>query len=295
MTIKKQFFALVLILSYSIFSSAEASDISLLIKECDEGRANSCGQAGVYYENSENADLKKAEQMYSAGCDLDDMFSCGALIYLPDDNDSFNKINNLQTDIHKNTSATNNSFNSLDETIASFNHRNLSTDLKKIFSTFNDYCAQGEGKACLYSGVMNNYGLGTKRNLKKAISNYESACDSNISKACYNLGFMYEYGKGIKQNKGTAAKYFEKGCDLNVGQACRNRAWLYVKGKGKYHDPNMAFSYFFKGCELNDVKSCSSVGYSYLHGSGTKKDLEMARKYYKIACTRGHKKSCSFK
>jgi TPR repeat protein len=295
MTIKKQFFALVLILSYSIFSSAEASDISLLIKECDEGRANSCGQAGVYYENSENADLKKAEQMYSAGCDLDDMFSCGALIYLPDDKDSFNKINKLQTDIHKNTSATNNSFNSLDETIASFNHRNLSTNLKKIFSTFNDYCAQGEGKACLYSGVMNNYGLGTKRNLKKAISNYESACDSNISKACYNLGFMYEYGKGIKQNKGTAAKYFEKGCDLNVGQACRNRAWLYVKGKGKYHDPNMAFSYFFKGCELNDVKSCSSVGYSYLHGSGTKKDLEMARKYYKIACTRGHKKSCSFK
>ena len=295
MTIKKQFFALVLILSYSIFSSAEASDISLLIKECDEGRANSCGQAGVYYENSENADLKKAEQMYSAGCDLDDMFSCGALIYLPDDKDSFNKINNLQTDIHKNTSATNNSFNSLDETIASFNHRNLSTNLKKIFSTFNDYCTQGEGKACLYSGVMNNYGLGTKRNLKKAISNYESACDSNISKACYNLGFMYEYGKGIKQNKGTAAKYFEKGCDLNVGQACRNRAWLYVKGKGKYHDPNMAFSYFFKGCELNDVKSCSSVGYSYLHGSGTKKDLEMARKYYKIACTRGHKKSCSFK
>lgn len=295
MTIKKQLFALVLILSYSIFSSAEASDISLLIKECDEGRANSCGQAGVYYENSENADLKKAEQMYSAGCDLDDMFSCGALIYLPDDKDSFNKINKLQTDIHKNTSATNNSFNSLDETIASFNHRNLSTDLKKIFSTFNDYCAQGEGKACLYSGVMNNYGLGTKRNLKKAISNYESACDSNISKACYNLGFMYEYGKGIKQNKGTAAKYFEKGCDLNVGQACRNRAWLYVKGKGKYHDPNMAFSYFFKGCELNDVKSCSSVGYSYLHGSGTKKDLEMARKYYKIACKRGHKKSCSFK
>lgn len=295
MTIKKQFFALLLILSYSIFSSAEASDISLLIKECDEGRANSCGQAGVYYENSENADLKKAEQMYSAGCDLDDMFSCGALIYLPDDKDSFNKINKLQTDIHKNTSATNNSFNSLDETIASFNHRNLSTDLKKIFSTFNDYCAQGEGKACLYSGVMNNYGLGTKRNLKKAISNYENACDSNISKACYNLGFMYEYGKGIKQNKGTAAKYFEKGCDLNVGQACRNRAWLYVKGKGKYHDPNMAFSYFFKGCELNDVKSCSSVGYSYLHGSGTKKDLEMARKYYKIACTRGHKKSCSFK
>lgn len=144
MTIKKQFFALVLILSYSIFSSAETSDISLLIKECNEGRANSCGQAGVYYENSENADLKKAEQMYSAGCYLDDMFSCGALIYLPDDNDSFNKINNLQTDIHKNTSATNNSFNSLDETIASFNHRNLSTDLKKIFSTFNDYCAQGE-------------------------------------------------------------------------------------------------------------------------------------------------------
>lgn len=295
MTIKKQLFALVLILSYSIFSSAETSDISFLIKECNEGRANSCGQAGVYYENSENADLKKAEQMYSAGCDLDDMFSCGALIYLPDDKDSFNKINKLQTDIHKNTSATNNSFNSLDETIASFNHRNLSTNLKKIFSTFNDYCAQGEGKACLYSGVMNNYGLGTKRNLKKAISNYESACDSNISKACYNLGFMYEYGKGIKQNKGTAAKYFEKGCDLNVGQACRNRAWLYVKGKGKYHDPNMAFSYFFKGCELNDVKSCSSVGYSYLHGSGTKKDLEMARKYYKIACTRDHKKSCSFK
>lgn len=125
MTIKKQLFALVLILSYSIFSSAEASDISLLIKECDEGRANSCGQAGVYYENSENADLKKAEQMYSAGCDLDDMFSCGALIYLPDDKDSFNKINKQQTDIHKNTSATNNSFNSLDETIASFNHRNL--------------------------------------------------------------------------------------------------------------------------------------------------------------------------
>ena len=148
MTIKKQFVALVLILAYSIFSSAEASDISLLIKECDEGRANSCGQAGVYYENSENADLKKAEQMYSAGCDLDDMFSCGALIYLPDDKDSFNKINKLQTDIHKNTSATNNSFNSLDETIASFNHRNLSTDLKKIFSTFNDYCAQGKGKAC---------------------------------------------------------------------------------------------------------------------------------------------------
>lgn len=199
MTIKKQFVALVLILSYSIFSSAEASDISLLIKECDEGRANSCGQAGIYYENSENADLKKAEQMYSAGCDLDDMFSCGALIYLPDDKDSFNKINKLQTDIHKNTSATNNSFNSLDETIASFNHRNLSTNLKKIFSTFNDYCAQGEGKACLYSGVMNNYGLGTKRNLKKAISNYESACDSNISKACYNLGFMYEYGNGVEK------------------------------------------------------------------------------------------------
>ena len=120
MTIKKHSFALVLILSYSIFSSAEASDISFLIKECNEGRANSCGQAGVYYENSENADLKKAEQMYSAGCDLDDMFSCGALIYLPDDNDSFNKINNLQTDMHKNTSAANNSFNSLDETIASF-------------------------------------------------------------------------------------------------------------------------------------------------------------------------------
>lgn len=133
MTIKKHSFALVLIFSYSIFSSAETSDISFLIKECNEGRANSCGQAGVYYENSENADLKKAEQMYSAGCDLDDMFSCGALIYLPDDKDSFNKINNLQTDIHKNTSAANNSFNSLDETIASFNHRTLSTDLKKSF------------------------------------------------------------------------------------------------------------------------------------------------------------------
>lgn len=119
MTIKKHSFALVLILSYSIFSSAEVSDISFLIKECSEGRANSCGQAGFYYENSENADLKKAEQMYSAGCDLDDMFSCGALIYLPDDNGSFNKINNLQTDIHKNTSAANNSFNSLEETIAS--------------------------------------------------------------------------------------------------------------------------------------------------------------------------------
>ena len=282
MTIKKLSFVLGLILHYSIFSSAGASDISLLVKECNEGRANSCGQAGVYYENSENADLKKAEQMYSAGCDLDDMFSCGALIYLPDDKDSSNKITKQQPDIHKNSKATNNSNNFLDETISSFNRRNSSTDLKKLFSTFNDYCALGEGIACLYSGVMNNYGLGTKRNLKKAISNYENACDSNISKACYNLGFMYEYGngvvksiktslslfergcalndgkacnsagflyeygKGIKQNKGTAAKYFEKGCDLNDGQACRNRAWLYVKGKGKYHDPNMAFSYFSK-------------------------------------------------
>ena len=295
MTIKKQFFALVLILSYSIFSSAEASDISLLIKECDEGRANSCGQAGVYYENSENADLKKAEQMYSAGCDLDDMFSCGALIYLPDDKDSFNKINKLQTDIHKNTSATNNSFNSLDETIASFNHRNLSTNLKKIFSTFNDYCAQGEGKACLYSGVMNNYGLGTKRNLKKAISNYESACDSNISKACYNLGFMYEYGNGVVKSIKTSLSLFERGCALNDGKACNSAGFLYEYGKGIKQNKGTAAKYFEKGCELNDVKSCSSVGYSYLHGSGTKKDLEMARKYYKIACTRGHKKSCSFK
>ena len=295
MTIKKHSFALVLILSYSIFSSAEASDISLLIKECDEGRANSCGQAGVYYENSENADLKKAEQMYSAGCDLDDMFSCGALIYLPDDNDSFNKINNLQTDIHKNTSAANNSFNSLDETIASFNHRTLSTDLKKIFSTFNDYCAQGEGKACLYSGVMNNYGLGTKRNLKKAISNYESACDSNISKACYNLGFMYEYGNGVVKSIKTSLSLFERGCALNDGKACNSAGFLYEYGKGIKQNKGTAAKYFEKGCELNDVKSCSSVGYSYLHGSGTKKDLEMARKYYKIACTRGHKKSCSFK
>ena len=295
MTIKKHSFALVLILSYSIFSSAEASDISLLIKECDEGRANSCGQAGVYYENSENADLKKAEQMYSAGCDLDDMFSCGALIYLPDDNDSFNKINNLQTDIHKNTSATNNSFNSLDETIASFNHRTLSTDLKKIFSTFNEYCAQGEGKACLYSGVMNNYGLGTKRNLKKAISNYESACDSNISKACYNLGFMYEYGNGVVKSIKTSLSLFERGCALNDGKACNSAGFLYEYGKGIKQNKGTAAKYFEKGCELNDVKSCSSVGYSYLHGSGTKKDLEMARKYYKIACTRGHKKSCSFK
>lgn len=295
MTIKKHSFALVLILSYSIFSSAEASDISFLIKECNEGRANSCGQAGVYFENSENADLKKAEQMYSAGCDLDDMFSCGALIYLPDDNDSFNKINNLQTDIHKNTSTANNSFNSLEETIASFNHRNLSTDLKKIFSTFNDYCAQGEGKACLYSGVMNNYGLGTKRNLKKAISNYESACDSNISKACYNLGFMYEYGNGVVKSIKTSLSLFERGCALNDGKACNSAGFLYEYGKGIKQNKGTAAKYFEKGCELNDAKSCSSVGYSYLHGSGTKKDLEMARKYYKIACTRGHKKSCSFK
>lgn len=249
MTIKKQLFALVLILSYSIFSSAETSDIYFLIKECNEGRANSCGQAGVYYENSENADLKKAEQMYSAGCDLDDMFSCGALIYLPDDKDSFNKINKLQTDIHKNTSATNNSFNSLDETIASFNHRNLSTDLKKIFSTFNDYCAQGEGKACLYSGVMNNYGLGTKRNLKKAISNYESACDSNISKACYNLGFMYEYGNGVVKSIKTSLSLFERGCALNDGKACNSAGFLYEYGKGIKQNKGTAAKYFEKGCE----------------------------------------------
>lgn len=55
MLIRKISFALGLILSYSIFSSAVASDISLLVKECNEGKANSCGQAGVYYENSENA------------------------------------------------------------------------------------------------------------------------------------------------------------------------------------------------------------------------------------------------
>lgn len=211
--------------------------------------------------------------MYSAGCDLDDMFSCGALIYLPDDNDSFNKINNLQTDIHKNTSTANNSFNSLEETIASFNHRNLSTDLKKIFSTFNDYCAQGEGKACLYSGVMNNYGLGTKRNLKKAISNYESACDSNISKACYNLGFMYEYGNGVVKSIKTSLSLFERGCALNDGKACNSAGFLYEYGKGIKQNKGTAAKYFEKGCELNDAKSCSSVGYSYLHGSGTKKIL----------------------
>lgn len=318
----------------SLASSAIATDISTLEKECHDGKGKSCADAGVFYENTDKADLKKAEKMYLLGCDLDDMFSCGALIYLPDHDDNTANTtaeNKAKGNIQGSAYTTKKQNDSLDNYIKAFQKRDSSTDLKCLYSALNGYCKKGEGKACLYTGIMNNYGLGTKRNLKKAVSNYESACDSNEAKACYNLGFMYEYGKGvlksvktslslfergcslndgkacnsagylyefgkgIQNNKGTAAKYFEKGCDLNDGQACRNRAWLYIKGKGKYHDPKKAFSYFFKGCDLNDAKSCSSVGYSYLHGSGTTKDLDKARKYYKIACTRGHQKSCSFK
>lgn len=319
------------LISVAVFSAkcTVAADISTLEKECNEGRGKSCAEAGVFYENSERPDLKKAEQMYLSGCDLDDMFSCGALLYLPDCNE--NATANTALSESKSDSVAKNNKGSINDLIETFNKRNSSTDLKHLYLSISDYCVTGDSKACLYTGIMNSYGLGTKRNLKKAVSYYESACDGNISKACYNQGFMYEYGKGtvksvktaltlfergcslndgkacnsagylyefgkgLKQNKGTAAKYFEKGCELNDGSSCRNRAWLYVKGKGRYHSEDKAFSYFLKGCSLNDAKSCSSVGYSYLHGSGTEKDLNKARKYYKIACTKGHKKSCSFK
>lgn len=314
----------------SIFSTVDAAYISTLEEECSEGKGKSCAQAGVYYENSDIPDLKKAEKLYLKGCDLDDMFSCGALLYLPDSRDPAAFAATQKKEQNDASDKVNSGKKTLDHYIRAFNKREPSTDLKSIYQAISEYCSSGDGTACLYSGVMNNYGLGTRKNLKKAVSNYENACDSNNSKACYNLGFMYEFGKGvvksaktalnlfergcalkdgkacnsagylyefgheIKRNRKTASEFFERGCDLNDGASCRNRAWLYVKGKGKYHDPDRAFLYFSKGCDLNDAKSCSSVGYSYLHGNGTKRDVDMARKYYKIACAKGHQKSCKF-
>lgn len=78
---------------------------------------------------------------------------------------------------------------------------------------------QGDAKAQLHLGVMNEMGQGVPRNYKRAVARYRQAAEQGNAEAQFRLGEKYELGQGVPQDKKIAAEWYGKSASQGNAEA----------------------------------------------------------------------------
>lgn len=89
---------------------------------------------------------------------------------------------------------------------------------KKAYKQFKQI-AQSGMIAKYNLGLMNELGLGVKKDRKKAIKFYHMSANDGFDKAQFALGNAYFHGVGVKQNRLLAVKYYQLAANQNNKEA----------------------------------------------------------------------------
>lgn len=167
-----------------------AKALEALKKGCEqqpEPSADACGAMGVIYAQGFPgipADLAKAEELLSSGCEKSSFESCKNLGILVRDG------------------------------------RVKSKDKGRAIELFTKACEGEDGIACNELGIIYDKGTNTPKDLTKAAGLYDRACTLGELIGCMNAGIALKDGAGVSKDLTKAADLLEKACKGGVERAC---------------------------------------------------------------------------
>lgn len=236
---------------------ADKNDLDRAIKDCEEGDADQCSQAGYEYSKGTIVpqDTFVAMDLFKKACDGNSGIGCRNLGVTYQQQDK----------------------SPVDET--------------EIFNIFKKSCDLKYDAGCADLSSLYINGTGVKANVEEGKKLAEETCQKGEGYGCLTLGDFYSSNLHEEsQDLAKALEYYKKGCDNGSAYSCKEAASAYYNEEGTTADEAQELSYRKQACDLDikdDGNSCYLVGLEY-SSKDPKKELE----YYKKACDEGQKDAC---
>ena len=241
---------------YSPSRTTWKSEANTYGEECDQGKGDSCFEAGVRFGN--HKDYEHAVPLYQKGCNLANSMAC----------------NNLAVSYE-------------------YGRGGISKDSAKAGQLYEYACGLGNGLACANAGWLYDVDGSLGQDDAKAMQLRLRGCELKHGPACNSVGYMNESGRGVKKDYAKAAVYYTKACDFNDSRGCRNLGMAFLEGWGVAKNERRALALFKQACEKEYADACFRAGKMFDDGQGTERDVERATALYQQACKGDSPEGCN--
>ncbi len=96
------------------------------------------------------------------------------------------------------------------------------------------------------------------------------ACELGAPKGCFTAGFAYDEGRGVTADQAKATALYRRGCDAGDGSACGNLAVRMPEKTDADRKRNAAL--LRRACDLNDPSGCMNLAQRLADGEGVPRD-----------------------
>jgi len=161
------------------------------------------------------------------------------------------------------------------------------SDYATVLQLSEPLAVQGNARAEVNLGILNEYGLGIPRDESEAANWYRQAAEQGDAAAQTSLGLMYEHHDFSGTMK-EAASWYLRAADQGdaLGQFLLGR--MYTEGWGVNHDDAMAAALYRKAADQGLPEAQEEMRVAYTLGMGVPKDPAMAILYARKAADQGH-------
>ena len=122
-----------------------------------------------------------------------------------------------------------------------------------------------------------------------ALKIWRPLAEQGDAKAQVNLGFMNENGQGVPQDFAEAAKWYRKAAEQgNNAMAQHDLGRMYTEGRGVPQDYAEAVKWWRKAAEQDHAGALFNLGHAYRVGEGVPRNNDEALKWWRKAAEQGH-------
>lgn len=247
---------------------------------CELEVGHGCRRVGLIHEYADT-EPTLVKKMYEKSCSLGDMTGCNNLGLLYQEDEEYDKANELL----RQACDGNDQYGCYHLGLAYEYERGVKENNKKASNLFIKSCDLGYSEACDSAGNLYYF---TYKKYKTALKWYKKGCELDDGRGCYDAGYQYEEGDGVKKNMSTANEFYKKGCDLRDADSCTQLGRAYME----YDEPDPKIKKDYAkgtkllrlGCEMGDGLGCSGLGYAYHNGLGVEDDEKKALEMHLYGC-----------
>lgn len=158
-------------------------------------------------------------------------------------------------------------------------------NMKEAAKWFRKGAEQGKTFAQRMYGICCFEGYGVTQDRAEAVKWFRKAAEQFIpdSEALYMLGVCYRDGLGVEQDRAEAVKWFRKGAGHTDDYNAYGLGVCCMEGYGVEQDMKEAVKWFLKAAELDLPYAQCALGICYAHGLGVTEDPAKAEDYFKKA------------
>lgn len=143
----------------------------------------------------------------------------------------------------------------------------------KFFAKINNIDAQAN------YGLINEYGIGVKKNIKKAIKWYKLSCNKENLFGLLFLGSLYERGYGVPLDERMAFNLYEKAIKHNYPVAKRQLAFMYRTGSGTTKNIDKSHELYREAANQGYPLAQYALALQYKYGKGCIKNYKEAESW----------------